>query len=261
MYAKRLILSLFLLAAPFGGEANAFSIRKCSGAAALDLNKAYTLIVRERDAFLAQWNGKVAEVNAKQRNKTARRLMIAKANFIQKLPRISIICKEDAKACVSPKKNVWAWVSYRRRQGRKVRVCYYRMARASAAICNLVGIIVHEIAHLAGVPSQKGHNKNPGSIAATDAVYLFGDSARVYCESRAAAGIFVNSVLLGKSESEQAVGAACSFNSQCMSGKCGGPEGDQICVCTRNDQCEAGKSCARIALDTDFGVKKLDLCS
>jgi hypothetical protein len=133
------------------------------------------------------------------------------------------------------------------------------MAQKRANLCQLVGIIVHEMAHLVGVPKEKGHNKRPRSVRASDAVYLFGDSATSYCLNQASAGKINNSVLIGLTATNLDVGEDCTANSQCASGKCKGPSGGKICVCKNNKQCPSG-ICRKIHVTTPVKIKKFKQC-
>lgn len=129
--------------------------------------------------------------------------------------------------------------------GNQINICYYNLVDLNKTLCDLVGMMVHEEGHANGMPRMNGHNDPTPTIFANDTVYRMGDTAESFCFAEAAAGRFTNRSLRGKSQ--LAVGAACSKDDQCKSGKCSSGK----CVCKQDSDCASGFKCKKPLFGTN----------
>lgn len=226
-----------LLFSSVGIEVDAVTIKKCSLDAARDLSLAHRIVAGDITAYLDEWDGKVQSVNDKQREKVERKLPKWKRRFRKKWPKTTLRCKDDSDTCVKMMSG-YAWFkpefdifTLSETRPNKIKICYYKMAKDGFSICDLVGTLVHEMAHVVHVRSQEGHGGRSGSAAVwdSDAVFLFGFSAHDYCKAQAASGALSDAALAGSGAVDLDSGENCFAHSQCLSRKCKGPSDNKVC--------------------------------
>lgn len=232
------VFGVALLLSLVGSEVDAVTIKKCSPDAARDLALAHRIIAGDITAYLEQWDGKVQSVNEKQRETVAKKLPKWKRRFSNKWRKTTLRCKDDSERCIKTMShNAWFSPGFdiltlTKTRPNKIKLCYYKMAQDGFSTCDLIGALVHEMAHVVHVRSQEGHGKSPvsASVWGSDAVYLFGFSAQEYCESQAGSGTFADDSLTGAGAVNLDSGEDCFAHSQCSSRKCKGPRGNKVCT-------------------------------
>ncbi len=153
----------------------------------------------------------------------------------KKWSKTTLKCTNADKYC--DKKNFAAFVSV----GNVVRYCTKEIDIPAASLCTLVGLTMHEMGHVAGIPRHNRHNHSglysQVRSGTADLVYRFGYAALDYCNTHPANLAGSTSVSLAA----KTIGASCSKNSDCNSGKCQGKGDRRQCVCKNNADCPGGR--------------------
>jgi len=155
----------------------------------------------------------------------------------KKWPKTTLKCANADNYCKN--KGFDAFVSV----GNVVRYCTKEINIPSANLCTLVGLTMHEMGHVAGIPRHNRHNHsnlyNQVSTGTADLVYRFGHAARDYCNTHPVSLSGSTSVIISAGE----IGADCGKNSDCNSKKCQGKGDRRECVCKDNDDCPDDGRC------------------
>lgn len=153
----------------------------------------------------------------------------------KKWPKATLKCTNADDYC--RKKGFAAFVSV----GNVVRYCTNQIDIPAASLCRLVGLTMHEMGHVAGVPKHNRHNHaslySQVSSGDADLVYRLGDAARDYCNANPGNLSGATSTTVAA----RTIGASCSKNSDCDSGKCQGSGSRRECVCKNDNDCPNGR--------------------
>ena len=197
---KKIIMVLLILLLATSAHAKNFKIKNCDSSAMEDINWAVAFIDAHIDEMLAE----ATFIPSKYRDKIKK-----------KWPSTTLKC--------SKKKKCQGDTLGYHKGGNKFNLCWDQIRDADQTRCNLVGILMHEKAHVANVPIEKKHNDmNAYSyVSQVDLVYRFDDVVESICTRSA------SRAERGKKE----VGALCKTNTECASNSCE----NFTCVCKGTD--------------------------
>lgn len=203
------------------GVGYGITIKHCDQTAISETAKAYEMISNNIDNIFNLYETKIPEMQPNKQRKVRNKLLTYKEEFKRKWPNLKIICRDNKKTCIKDKFLGQAKWSGTGDRGKEVNLCYYDHVRSNQKLCGLVNTIVHELGHEIKIPTGSKHNKAPNRN--TDPVYIFGNAAEEICK------VTGNPILAGSTD--RGIGAACYFNDQCVSKKCGKDEdGENICI-------------------------------
>ncbi len=219
---KQILIAACLVAAILpAAHADDFKVVKCDADAAAEITEAYRFVARNKSKII----NPMTYLTSKQRDEMK-----------EKWGRLTVECIDDKRTCVNKSgKGGHAHGGV----GNRVNVCYYNHVGLGLSQCDLVNTLVHEEAHANGMPSMKGHDDATPTVLANDLVYRMGNDAQSFCESEAAASRFVDAALRGRDD--RALGARCSKDDQCRSGKCERGE----CACKDDNDCTGSQKCRK----------------
>ena len=200
--------------------AHAFKIMKsCDATATANLTMSANFIENNMQAIVTQFTF----LTEKQRQEIAR-----------KWPGLNIDCTDGASRCGKA-----AAAFAHGGAGNQINVCHAKLVDIGADLCLGALALMHEIGHAHGFRKIPGHNDPTAFIVANDPMYLMGNITQATCTSMASAGTITNTAYAGTPR--LVLGAACSKDVACRSGKCTGG----ACVCNDDTDCAAGQNCFR----------------
>ena len=219
--SSRLVVLPVLLACAPAFAADSFKVKDCDADAAADVTEAYRFVANHLSAVFDP----MTFLTSKQRDEMK-----------TKWGRLTADCIDNRSKCVNASGLLGRAHGG---LGNQVNICYYNHVDAGASLCELVASMVHEEGHANGLPSMKGHNTPTATVFNSDLIYRMDGVAEAYCEAEAAAGRFDDAALRGASR--RAIGAGCSKDDQCTTGKCEKAE----CVCKDDNDCSGSQKCKK----------------
>jgi len=214
------LLLLVLWAAPVT-FADSFKVKDCDADAAADITEAYRFVANNLNAVF----NPMTFLTSKQRTEMK-----------DKWGKLTVDCIDNKNKCV----NTSGLLGLAHGGlGNQVNICYYNHVDVGNTLCELAASLVHEEGHANGLPSMKGHNNPTATVFNNDLIYRMGGVTEAFCEAEARAGRFTDAALRGVSR--RAMGASCSKDDQCNTGKCEKGE----CVCDKDSDCSGTAKCKK----------------
>ena len=227
MYLKMIstkYLLVFLILLCINPVMAADNIKNCSSAEEAALESANEYVTNHLENFLATSATFLPE---KYKDKLKK-----------KWPKTTLKCSNRDTYCAN--KSFGAFVSV----GNVLRYCVKEFDLTTRSLCDTVKITMHELGHVAGIPTHARHNHSGlyASVGAgdSDLVYRLGNEMGTYCSANPGSSPSVVQVSSGE------IGATCKKNSDCNSKKCQGNGAVRECVCADDNDCESARCKKRL---------------
>lgn len=201
--------------------ADSFKVKDCDATAAADITEANRFVANNLHAIFDT----MAFLTSKQRTEMK-----------DKWGKLTADCIDNSKKCVNKGRLLGRAHGG---LGNQVNICYYNHVDLGDKLCDLAATMVHEEAHANGLPMMKEHNNPTTAVFNNDLIYRMESATKLFCETEAGAGRFINAALRGVSKRE--ISMSCSKDDQCKTGKC---EKDE-CVCKQDSDCSGKEKCKK----------------
>ncbi len=231
---KKIIIILLMLGLATSVQAKNLKVKNCDSSSMADINWAVDFI-----------DGNIDE-------------MLDEATFIPSKYKDKIKKKWPSTTLKCSKKNKCSgFTDGYHKSGNRINLCWDQIRDFKETRCELVGLIMHEKAHVANVPTEKKHN-DPDAysyVNQVDLVYRFDEVVKDVCTKKAIPatdtsvktivrpdGSMTGGDIVESAETSKLdLGQRCSEHTQCVSSKCG----KGVCVCDDNKDCGSKSRCIK----------------